>query len=632
MIRNSRVRRSIQLTMSAFALAAIFASSAMALNPQPAPRYVAPAPAGSDVANSCLASTAPCATIQHAVDQALPGDTIEVAAGTYAEDQIAVDKPLSLHGAGAAQTVVDGSAASGGPTKGLLRFDSPAVGHIAVSGFTFKGANGNNLSEEALTILFSGIPAGSNVEVTDNVLLTNETLDPDLGFDWSLGLYVTNSAAEFEVEGNRFDGMWQGILVERSTGATAIVGNEFTNLSANNAAPNTWPAEGVLVLAIGQQVTAPQAIRDNHFHDYAGLGVAVQAGHGSAPGSASSFTDVTVAGNEIDLQGAIFPAVTPRPLAGVILKTGQAASTIEGADVLGNTVSVSAPGNDIAVEEAVTGSEVHSNRLAGAPAAGLDASLATGPVDAADNWWGCNAGPGVPACVAATGQVDSSPNLVLTGSASAPQVAAGASATIAASLLTDSDGGTVVSVPSGGEPVLFGSALGTVAPASKALLDGLASSTFTAGTQPGDAGVTVSLDGEQVAVPLTVLAPPPAIVVPPPPPPTVKAAGSGAPKPVPGSGEIKAAVVSCPAGSSCQIAVGTPQAKIGGKSYKLRIKAPGRIAAGSSATVKLILPKAAREALEKAGKGKVTVKITVTSSSGATETVTLKIRLVGKKR
>jgi hypothetical protein len=41
------------------------------------------APAGVDGANSCTSSGSPCATIQHAVDVAGPGDSIEVAAAVY---------------------------------------------------------------------------------------------------------------------------------------------------------------------------------------------------------------------------------------------------------------------------------------------------------------------------------------------------------------------------------------------------------------------------------------------------------------------------------------------------------------------------------------------------------------------
>jgi hypothetical protein len=45
------------------------------------PRYVASN--GSDNSNDCTDSANPCATIQHAVDVAAPGDEIKVVGGTY---------------------------------------------------------------------------------------------------------------------------------------------------------------------------------------------------------------------------------------------------------------------------------------------------------------------------------------------------------------------------------------------------------------------------------------------------------------------------------------------------------------------------------------------------------------------
>jgi hypothetical protein len=644
MTRKASVRRTLQIAALTLGVAPLFAASATtatAITPSlPGTRYVAPS--GSDSANGCLVSSLPCATIQHAVGQALAGDSVEVAAGTYAESQIAVDKPLVLKGAGPGQTIVDGSASTGQAKNGLLRFDSPAVGDISVSGFTFEGANGGNATEEALTMLFSGIPAGSNVSVSENELLTNEALDPDIATDWSLGIYVSNSHAAFDVEGNRFDGMWQGMLVERSTGATTIAGNEFANLATTTSGPNVWPAEGVLILSIGansgagEAVTSRQVISENYFHGYAGQGVAVQAGHASAtPITPNVFSDVTVAGNEIDLGGAIFPVIN-RPLAGVMLKTGQTGSAIEGAEVFGNTIAVAAPGNDVELEGDVTGTEVHANRLGGSPAAGLDASLVTGPVSAADNWWGCNAGPGTPGCVAAAGQVESTPNLVLTGSASPAQLQPGQAATITAGLGKDSSGATVAGVPGGGSQVSFAAALGTLSPSSAPLSQGVASSVFTAGSQPGDAGLTVSLDGQQVAVPLAVLAPPAAVVTQPQPqpqpqpaPPAIETA-SGGPKVVPGSGRVTVATVFCAVGT-CEVQAAAPSVKAGGKTYRIRVKVPAKVAAGSSAPVQVVLTRKAKEALAKSGRGQVHLKLTVTSSGGISRTVDVSLVLKVKR-
>jgi len=58
---------------------------------------------GWDERNNCRTSTAPCATIQHAIDQASPGDEIHVATGTYYDERLAgqvvrIDKSVTLIG------------------------------------------------------------------------------------------------------------------------------------------------------------------------------------------------------------------------------------------------------------------------------------------------------------------------------------------------------------------------------------------------------------------------------------------------------------------------------------------------------------------------------------------------------
>ena len=55
---------------------------------------------GSDVGNNCVNPLNPCATLTHAAGQANPGDTIDLAAGTYAEPGLVIEKNLIIQGAG----------------------------------------------------------------------------------------------------------------------------------------------------------------------------------------------------------------------------------------------------------------------------------------------------------------------------------------------------------------------------------------------------------------------------------------------------------------------------------------------------------------------------------------------------
>jgi hypothetical protein len=96
----SRVKRRILI----FLLAGCAALGLLSGSAQAASRFVDPS--GSDEANACLSAASPCGTIQAAIGAAEAGDTIEVAAGAYAED-IEVDKPLTIAGQGPA-TVIEG--------------------------------------------------------------------------------------------------------------------------------------------------------------------------------------------------------------------------------------------------------------------------------------------------------------------------------------------------------------------------------------------------------------------------------------------------------------------------------------------------------------------------------------------
>jgi hypothetical protein len=59
--------------------------------------------------NDCLSPSTACATIAAAVGKAGSGDTIQIAAGTYVESNITTSEPLTLNGAGADITIVDGN-------------------------------------------------------------------------------------------------------------------------------------------------------------------------------------------------------------------------------------------------------------------------------------------------------------------------------------------------------------------------------------------------------------------------------------------------------------------------------------------------------------------------------------------
>ncbi len=67
-------------------------------------RYVSPS--GSDTANTCTSISNPCATVSHAIAQAVAGDHIHIFAGTYNSVHFTVDKTLNFYGMGGKDTTI----------------------------------------------------------------------------------------------------------------------------------------------------------------------------------------------------------------------------------------------------------------------------------------------------------------------------------------------------------------------------------------------------------------------------------------------------------------------------------------------------------------------------------------------
>ena len=88
-------------------LALLFALAG-GLKAMPTATWYVDAAAGSD-SNDCQSLGTACATIKAAIGKAASADVIEIAAGTYAEYDIAnSNKSLTLTGAGADSTFIDG--------------------------------------------------------------------------------------------------------------------------------------------------------------------------------------------------------------------------------------------------------------------------------------------------------------------------------------------------------------------------------------------------------------------------------------------------------------------------------------------------------------------------------------------
>jgi hypothetical protein len=169
---------------------------------------------------ACTQSDPNCATIQAAVGAASFGDTIQVAAGTYKE-HVVIAKDLTVSGAGAAQTIVDGT-----QFGRVLLINN---GTVNLSGMTIT--NGNNGTEAMIS--GAGILNGGATTITNCVISNNHAFQSGGGILTGNTLTITNST----IYNNSAD-QGGGIY---NTGSLTL--NNCT-VSNNSAFPGAEPPEG----------------------------------------------------------------------------------------------------------------------------------------------------------------------------------------------------------------------------------------------------------------------------------------------------------------------------------------------------------------------------------------------------
>jgi predicted outer membrane repeat protein len=144
---------------------------------------------GSNGGNTCSNAANPCATIQHAIDAAQPGDTIQIANAVYTEI-LTVDKALALSGESREGTIIQAAAARGAAADRVISVNDDIAfelsdatvrhGNTGLNGGGVECIGGDLLLER---VTFSdndadgrgaGLASGDNVVVmTDVVFVDN---------------------------------------------------------------------------------------------------------------------------------------------------------------------------------------------------------------------------------------------------------------------------------------------------------------------------------------------------------------------------------------------------------------------------------------------------------------------------
>jgi hypothetical protein len=179
--------------------------------------------------------TAGCfAAIQGAVDAAASGDTILVATGTYAEHVVLPSgKTLTIRGAGATRTMVDGSG------TGIV-FDIPeGVGLIALSALTIQHGNTGISNRRSLTLANSrvvdnaGFIIGGGIFNVGRLDVSASTFARNVGF-FGAGI---NNFGPLDIEGSTFTGnsaTLGGAIGNTNSTLTAVTVTDST-ISGNQA-------------------------------------------------------------------------------------------------------------------------------------------------------------------------------------------------------------------------------------------------------------------------------------------------------------------------------------------------------------------------------------------------------------
>lgn len=193
-------------------------------------------------------------TLQDAIDAAKPREVITVAAGTYAEN-ILIDKSLTINGAGAGKTIIDGSRAASVIMVGTRKANIK----VALSGLAIKKGIGTSVSVDdkgsntyvcgggilnygTLTIADSivsdntaqcggGIFNKGTLHLNTGTSVTQNAAHDGGGIYGSMGLISLNGGS---VISNRSEQLGAGIYISYRCSAKMQTGTISNNISGNN--------------------------------------------------------------------------------------------------------------------------------------------------------------------------------------------------------------------------------------------------------------------------------------------------------------------------------------------------------------------------------------------------------------
>lgn len=383
-------------------------------------RYVATT--GADV-GTCAASASPCSTITYAVSQAVVGETVHVAAGTYPE-LVIVNKGLIFEGANANKAA--GTSSTARSAESIVKgFRNPGEPHPLAAGASSVTINGFTIDPQGDATLIApsthhlvSLFGGPQVSIRDNIF-KGGPYDPSCGYDCTTmtDAAVMVQSGTYEVKDNTFTNFRSPVDVTQFNAAHPVVsgtitGNAFThitnraiwvneyqggpfpgvisvtgnNFDATGWTSTTWSPAGIVMTSGGNSVTG------NSFTGF-GSGVFLQVCDGTnVANTSNTFTGNIFTSNRSGIQVYVASAVACGPV-NAIITGNQFEGTFTGVGL-----------TDVPEIGVRWNGDV-----------GTNGATAPNTLNAECNWWGVASGPGingtagVPGATTVTLGVDATP-------------------------------------------------------------------------------------------------------------------------------------------------------------------------------------------------------------------------------
>jgi hypothetical protein len=424
--------------------------------------------------------------LQDGIDGANPGDRLLVCSGTYAnsaggQPAANVTKSLSILGA---QAGVDARARSVPTADESTLSDADGdfalnASEINVDGFRVIGVTGglgagvnvpaSGSDHRIANNIVSGNVIGINLNGADSAVRHNRlSANNSPGSAAGTGIYSDQGLSNAEIDQNHITGHE----------------NAAMTLNAGNVAGSDIA------------ITRNDVIADSAILLFNSSDVLIEGNLSSG----SVTHGIQLDGNNSDVlvrRNTLFNAADG--FSAVRISDNNAFGRNTDVDVIGNDVIGDGDEFGVRVTNATHTNQldVHFNRIVN-NLTGVSGQDHTDPVDAENNWWGCNEGPGGAGCDTVDGAVDADPWLVLAISSAKGKVKAKRRTKVTASLQGNSDGETFDPTEFvDGPGVDFATNKGSVNPTFDALSNGLADTVYRAPSK-GTATVSAEFDAETV--------------------------------------------------------------------------------------------------------------------------------------